>query len=101
MDIALIMVALSLILFGLFDIFERWYTLYLKRLNVSPHLIRLLQRLKWVLLSFIFWEALVSRRLVSQISVSHLLYALFIFSLFRLVLTLYPERSRVDKESIS
>jgi len=94
----LIIIGLAVVLYGLFDIFERWYTLYLKRLSIPAYLIRLIQRLKWVVMAFIFWEALVARQMVAELSVSHLLFSLFIFSLFRLIVTLYPGKNVNPRE---
>ncbi len=85
----LLVIGLALLLVGILDLFERWYSFYLHKFRIDPKLIQLLQRLKWIILAFIFWNAMVSRKLIIKIDYSHFLFALFIFCLFRLLSSVY------------
>lgn len=96
----LLVIGLSLLLTGILDLFGRWYQFYLERFNLDPRLVRLAIRLLWVIMAFLFWQALVSRHLVAGLSLSHFLFALFTYSLYRLIQSLSaPLREHDDKHT--
>ncbi len=74
------------------DLFVRWYTVYLGKRGFPPILQRHLVQIQWVVLSLFFWNILYRNFLPEQFTLSHVLFALFIFSLRGLILSFLPKR---------
>ncbi len=90
----LVVVLASLILVLATDLFLSWYLRYLKARFSNPRLLRQVVRLIWAILALLFWMNLSARRMVPDLNLSHLLFALFIYSLRGLMVTFYPGRSK-------
>ncbi len=63
------------------DFFTAWYRKYLARNNLPHHVVRTIIQLKWVVLAFLFWNALYRYFLPEEFTYSYLLFALFVYSL--------------------
>ena len=63
------------------ELFSNWYRKYLVRRKFPVSIRRSMEKIKWVLLSLVFWNLLYRRSLPDEFDLSHLLFALFIFSL--------------------
>lgn len=71
----------ALIFLLVIDIFSVWYRKYLAKNNLPQHLVRTIMQLKWVVLAFLFWNALYRYFLPEEFSYSYLLFALFVYAL--------------------
>ncbi|KAA3653677.1 MAG: hypothetical protein DWQ10_18230 [Calditrichaeota bacterium] len=71
----------SIIFLLVIDLFEIWYRRFLKNYVASEHIARTILQVKWVLLAFLFWNALYRYFLPEEFTISHLLFALFVYSL--------------------
>lgn len=80
-----LVIILSMIMIIIIDLFPRWYSMFLNKMRIEAGMQRLFVRLAYVLLTFIFWESLVARQDFREITVSHFLFALFIFCLYKLI----------------
>ncbi|HHL73688.1 MAG TPA: hypothetical protein ENJ29_14365 [Bacteroidetes bacterium] len=74
------------------DLFVRWYTVYLSRRNFPAVLQRHFVQIQWVVLSLFFWNLLYRNFLPQAFTLSHVLFALFIFSLRGLILSFLPKK---------
>lgn len=70
------------------ELFVGWYRNFLKKRRLPQHLQRAIEQILWVLLSLILWNALYRKFMPAEFDGSHLLFALFIFSLRGLFLSL-------------
>ncbi len=88
----LVVVVASLLLILGTDIFISWYLRYLKMRFSNARILRQIVRLIWAILALLFWMNLSARHMVPELNMSHLLFALFIYSLRGLMATFYPTR---------
>ena len=70
------------------ELFVSWYRTFLKKRKLPRHIQRAIEQILWVLLSLILWNALYRKFMPAEFDGSHLLFALFIFSLRGLFLSL-------------
>ncbi len=87
----LVVVLASLILVLGTDLFISWYLRYLKVRFSNVRILRQIVRLIWAILALLFWMNLSARRMVPELNTSHLLFALFIYSLRNLMASFYPK----------
>lgn len=85
---------LSIVLYSLLtmtgiELFMRWYPGFLERRQVPPDLRRFIPRLLWVILTVLFWTALI-RKPPGEFTASHYYFALFILCFFRLLCCMGP-----------
>ena len=83
---------LSLIMFYMIDWFSRWYPTYLDRFYRSAIFKRNLLRIWWAILAALFWFALLRKSMPDEFSITHFSFALFIFSLYRLLKSLIGKK---------
>ena len=81
----LMLVALTIIMMRVLNLFGEWYTFFLKRRRINVHLITLLNRLTIIILAYIFWGSLIARGGMAELNKSHFLFALFTFSIYKLI----------------
>ncbi len=84
------LISTLLITLGLFigiEFFVDWYRQFLIRRRLPDHYQRAILQIMWVLLSLILWNALYRRFMPEEFDGSHLLFALFIFSLRGMLLS--------------
>ena len=74
------------------DIFVRWYRIFLVRRRLPGHIRRAIEQVMWVLLALLCCNLLYRKFLPDQFDTSHLLFALFIFSLRGLLVSLMEQR---------
>ncbi len=78
------LISTLLIALGLFvgiDFFVDWYRQFLQRRRLPPTYQRSILQIMWVLLALLLWNALYRKFMPASFDGSHLLFALFIFSL--------------------
>jgi len=93
----LVVVIASLILMVLIDLFIGWYEGYLRYRFSNDRIILQIKRLFWIILALLFWMNLSARRLLPSISVSHLLFVVFIFCIYGFLTTFYKKRTQSRK----
>ena len=93
----LVVVAASLILMILIDLFVGWYGGYLRYRFSNDRIILQIKRLVWIILALLFWMNLSARRLLISIDMSHLLFVLFIFCVYGFLTTFYRKRTEGRK----
>ncbi|MCA9734371.1 hypothetical protein KC799_19715 [candidate division KSB1 bacterium] len=71
----------SIVFLVVIDLFELWYRKFLKNYLKTPHIVRHILQVKWVVLAFLFWNGLYRYFLPEEFTMSHLLFALFVYSL--------------------
>ncbi|KAA3619976.1 MAG: hypothetical protein DWQ05_04420 [Calditrichaeota bacterium] len=71
----------SMIFLIFIDLFEIWYRKFLHKTGLPRQIIRTIIQFKWVVLAFLFWNALYRYFLPEEFSYSYLLFALFVYSL--------------------
>ena len=71
------------------DIFVRWYRTFLRRRGVGSKLVLLLQRTTFVVLAFIFWQAVSSRVVTEEFASTHFFFALFIYCFYSLIASFF------------
>lgn len=81
----------ALILVGTVDFFSHWYGHFLTRRPITNQLRILLRRTFWAVFAVTFWLALLNYGLPEQFDTTHLLFALFIFSVRGLILSFFPK----------
>lgn len=74
------------------DLFARWYQTFLSRRSLPVHVRSFIIQAMWVLLALLSWNALYRKFLPIEFDASHLLFALFIFSLRGLILSLFEKK---------
>ena len=74
------------------DIFAKWYRKFHMRRKLPAHIRKFIEQAMWVLLALLSWNALYRKFLPVEFDASHLLFALFIFALRGLVLSLIEQR---------
>ena len=92
----IVLIAFALVFIGLTDAFTAWYSLFLQKRGVSPKVRIFIIRLTYCLLTFIFWEALVHRREVPELAFSHFVFAMFIYSFYRLIASFFKNNKKAD-----
>jgi len=75
------------------DAFVHWYGGFLRKRGLPSYLQRAIRQLLWVLLALVLWNALYHNFLPAEFDGSHLLFALFAFSLRGLVLSVFARES--------
>ena len=74
------------------DLFAKWYQKFLIQHILPIHMRGFIIQAMWVLLALLSWNALYRKFLPIEFDVSHLLFALFIFSLRGLILSLFEQK---------
>lgn len=74
------------------DIFVRWYRIFLVRRRLPVQMRKAIEQIMWVLLALLCWNLLYRKFLPDQFDTSHLLFALFIFSLRGLLVSFIEQR---------
>ena len=75
----------SILMVGAVDIFIEWYKTFLLKRRFDKKLIRLIIRIGFVLLAFVFWRALVAQQKSLEFASTHFFFALFIYCFYRLI----------------
>ena len=88
----LITLTFTLIMIGAVDVFLAWYKSFLQKRKIEPNLIRLLTRLTFILLAFLFWRAFVGQTETFELNITHFLFACFIYCFYRLITTFFKEK---------
>lgn len=84
----------SLILLVFVDVFESWYSQFLKRIFPRATMQYLLLKLMWVILCIFFWLHFVIRRIPDQFDVSYLIFVGFIYSIKGLIGSFLPRKTK-------
>lgn len=87
----LITLVFTLLMVGAVDIFLSWYKSFLQKRKIDPNLIKLLTRLTFIILAFLFWRAFVSQTETFDFNITHFLFALFIYCFYRLIATFFKK----------
>lgn len=82
---------LTLLMFLGIDWFAGWYNRFLARSILSSRFRTRIVRLVWVISAFLFWITLYRRALPDAFGITHFAFALFVFSLFGLLKTLFSK----------
>jgi hypothetical protein len=88
----LVVSILTLVWLALIEWFSRWYALFL-RPRVNTIVRSTLMKIFWALLTIIFWVTLIRRGLPSEFDITHFSFALFVYSLYRLIRSLVTKKS--------
>ena len=87
----LITLAFTLLMVGAVDIFLFWYKSFLQKRKLDPSLIKLLTRLTFIILAFLFWSAFVAQTETFELNITHFLFTLFIYCFYRLITTFFKK----------
>ena len=79
----LIIVSLSLVMILLIEAFEHWYEKMLVKFDISKLVVRTSKKALFLILAIIFWETLVLNHYGPEISYSHFLFGVFLFSIYK------------------
>ena len=82
----------TLLLFLAVELFVKWYRKFLVRRKLPAHIRGFILQAMWVLLALLSWNTLYRKFLPIEFDASHLLFALFIFSLRGLILSLLDNK---------
>ncbi len=84
-----VVTALTLFMFFWIDVFRSWYVKFLSRRGTSAKSIRILMLIFWVTLTLVFWYTLLHRGMPKEFTIGHFAFALFIFSMYGLIRTIF------------
>lgn len=90
-------ILITLIMVGAVDIFQMWYTTFLRKRGLNDKLIILIKRVTFVILAFLFWRTLIGEPIKGEFAATHFYFALFIYCFYRLISSFYrskPEDTR-------
>ncbi len=90
-DKLFVVTALTLVMFLGIDWFSRWYDRFLTNSSITTNYRTTLVKLVWAISAVIFWIALLRKAMPESFSISYFLFALFIFSLFGLIKSVYSK----------
>lgn len=80
---------LTLTMFLGIDWFSRWYDKFLANSIITSKYRKTIVKLVWAISATIFWVALFIKAMPESFSISYFLFALFIFSLFGLLKSVF------------
>lgn len=78
----------TLFLMTIVEAFAGWYRKFLVRRRLPLYLRRLIVQIMWVLLALLLWNMLYRNFMPAEFDLSHLLFALFIYALRGLVVSI-------------
>ena len=90
-DKLFVVTALTLFMFWGIDWFTRWYDKFLENSLITFKYRKTLVKLVWAISATIFWIALFKKAMPDSFSISYFLFALFIFSLFGLLRSVFSK----------
>lgn len=79
----------TLILMNGIELFTRWYREYLQKRHMTSSTRRSLLQIMWLLTALLIWRALYKNYMPAEFTGSHMLFALFVFSLRGLTLSFF------------